>query len=146
VSNSEVPEGWYADPAKPDMERWWTGTEWTDHVRYTDKPHPLIPVARESAPVTVEIPLPETGVSLRPVETPSYASFDRPAVIGRVPTAPIGFPESTLDRFYIPMRRFEASARSSAPARGNARALGLWLAVIACVGVVVGAAAWLLLR
>lgn len=146
--NSEVPEGWYADPAKPDMQRWWTGAEWTDHVRYTDKPQPLLSVAREPAPMVVEMPAPQTSVSLRPIEMPSYISYDQPAVIGRVPLAPRGFPESTLDRFYVPMRRFEPSANSGAPirAQGSTRALWLWLGVIAVIGVCVGIAAWMLLR
>ena len=149
VSNNEVPEGWYADPAKPDMERWWTGAEWTDHVRYTDKPQPLLPVAREPEPVVVEIPAPQTSVSLRPIEAPSYVSFDQPAVIGRIPTAPIGFPESTLDRFYVPMRRFEPSANSSARVQGRGSGalwLWVWLGVIAIVGVGIGVVAWVLLR
>lgn len=40
--NNAMPDGWYDDPATPNMERWWNGTDWTDHVRYTDKvrPHP----------------------------------------------------------------------------------------------------------
>ncbi len=148
VFNSEVPQGWYADPAKPDMQRWWTGAEWTDHVRYTDKPQPLLSVTRETAPVVVEMPAPEASVSLRPVEAPSYQPLDRPAVIGRTPVAPRGFPESTFDRFYTPMRRFEPHANSGAPApvQGSTRALWLWIGVIAVVGVGVGIAAWVLLR
>lgn len=147
---SEVPEGWYADPAKTDMERWWTGAEWTDHVRYTDKPQPLLSVAQEPAPVMVEMPAPETSLSLRPIEDPSYLSMDRPAVIGRPPLAPRGFPESTFDRFYTPMRRFEPSANSGRPmpAQGSGRALWLWiwLGVLMVVGTGVGVAAWVLLR
>ncbi len=27
-----VPAGWYADPADPRAQRWWSGAEWTDHV------------------------------------------------------------------------------------------------------------------
>ena len=148
MSKSELPEGWYADPAKPDMERWWTGAQWTDHVRYADKPQPLLSVTQPTAPLTVEIPAPETSVSLRPVEAPSYVSFDRAPAMNRTPTAPVGFPESTFDRFYIPMRRFEPSANSGVPVRrrGSARALWLWLGVIAVVGAGVGVTAWVLLR
>jgi hypothetical protein len=142
--NSEVPEGWYADPAKPTMQRFWTGTEWTEHVRYSDKPQPLPFAARETAPMMVEMPAPDAAFSLRPIEAPSSLSADRPAVISRMPTAPVGFPESTLDRFYIPMRRFEPSATSGAPLqrRSSARAIVLWVAVVAVVGVAVGVAAW----
>lgn len=27
------PAGWYVDPYDADQRRWWSGTEWTDHVR-----------------------------------------------------------------------------------------------------------------
>ncbi len=26
-----TPAGWYADPDDPSVQRWWSGTEWTDH-------------------------------------------------------------------------------------------------------------------
>ncbi|MCX3059766.1 DUF2510 domain-containing protein, partial [Streptomyces beihaiensis] len=27
------PPGWYPDPGDPSVERWWDGTEWTQHRR-----------------------------------------------------------------------------------------------------------------
>ena len=146
--NSEVPEGWYTDPAKPDMQRWWTGAEWSEHVRYSDKPQPLAFSAREAAPVTVEMPVPEASFSLRPIEPPVSLSSERPAPIGRLTSAPIGFPESTLDRFYVPMRRYEPRSDLGAPSRGNrpGRAIGLWIAVMAVVGAGLGVAWALFLR
>ena len=36
ASEQLIPEGWYDDPASPQMQRWWTGSDWTDHVRYSD--------------------------------------------------------------------------------------------------------------
>lgn len=27
-----TPRGWYPDPQQPGFERWWTGTEWTQHT------------------------------------------------------------------------------------------------------------------
>jgi hypothetical protein len=143
---SEVPEGWYADPAKPDMERWWTGTEWTDHVRYTDKPQPRSFEPTQTAPVVVEIAAQPSSLSLRPTEHQSFVTADQPAMVRRMPTAPPGFPESTFDRFYIPMRGFEARHDSQAPlrARSRARAVGLWIAVMAVVGIAIGVGAWAL--
>ncbi len=32
----DVPEGWYADPENPRMQRYWDGSDWSDHVRYSD--------------------------------------------------------------------------------------------------------------
>lgn len=29
-----IPDGWYEDPANPAMQRWWSGKQWTEHVRY----------------------------------------------------------------------------------------------------------------
>jgi len=146
--NSEIPEGWYADPAKPDMQRWWTGAEWTEHVRYSDKPQSVPFAARGAAPAMVEIPAPEASFSLRPIEPPASLSPERPAAVNKLTTAPLGFSESTLDRFYVPMRRFEPRADADAPSRrkGSGRAIALWIAVMAVVGVGVGAAWALFLR
>ena len=32
----DVPEGWYTDPESPRMQRYWGGSDWSDHVRYSD--------------------------------------------------------------------------------------------------------------
>jgi hypothetical protein len=37
VIDSAIPDGWYEDPAKPDMQRWWADNAWTEHVRYAEK-------------------------------------------------------------------------------------------------------------
>lgn len=32
----DVPEGWYTDPENARMQRYWDGSDWSDHVRYSD--------------------------------------------------------------------------------------------------------------
>ena len=129
VFENDVPAGWYDDPAKPGMQRWWAGSEWTDHVRYAD---------------TVRL----HAVASQPVEpTPAVAELPRlaiaPAPLSDDPTLGSGF-----DDFYVPMRNFPARSVTGFPhptARQSARAGGMWLLLIAVVGIAAGVALWVLL-
>ena len=49
---ANAPEGWYADPTSPDLERWWDGEKWSvEHTR------PKAPVAQPAEPAPVlEVP------------------------------------------------------------------------------------------
>jgi hypothetical protein len=32
-SNASIPPGWYPDNANPSIQRWWDGTQWTEHTQ-----------------------------------------------------------------------------------------------------------------
>ena len=106
--NNVMPDGWYDDPATPNMERWWTGSEWTDHVRYTDKVRPLPAVTQAPALSIVEPSQPvvsnswlATQTAIRPqlaiaepsvepfTPMPSFSPFDAPANSAPVIDAPV---------------------------------------------------------
>ncbi|MGH3624803.1 MAG: phospholipid scramblase-related protein [Sciscionella sp.] len=41
MTTSPPPHGWYQDPAERRLQRWWDGTQWTEHTRAgTDAPAP----------------------------------------------------------------------------------------------------------
>ena len=44
----ETPQGWYADPHQPAQQRWWDGTQWTQHTA----PLGQAPVVAVEAPTT----------------------------------------------------------------------------------------------
>ena len=117
-----IPDGWYDDPAAPDMERWWSGTEWTDHVRYSNKvrPQTVEPVA---APLAI-------------VEVPAAEWAPRTLV------------NPALDDFYVPMRGYDPMVSRDLERmrqRRSARATALWLVTIAAIGAAVGVVLWVLL-
>lgn len=120
---SLLPEGWYSDPASASMQRWWTGTDWTDHVRYAEKP-------RLHA---VTAPTPE------PSPAPQFAP-----IVATPPSHALG---SGLDDFYVPMRGSSRSSSSSymPTKRASLAAGGLWLLVVASVGIALGVTLWILL-
>lgn len=142
VFEDGLPEGWYDDPAKPDMQRWWTGTDWTDHVRYSDKVR-LYAVAPHPADVApVEAVRPTGWIAADTVEIPQLTlplRYTEPAA----PPA-----DSTFDDFYVPMRDFPAPRTAHVPVvapRRSGRTGGMWLLVIAAVGIAVGVALWVLI-
>jgi uncharacterized Tic20 family protein len=45
-----TPPGWYPDPNVPGGQRWWDGTQWTDHVAAPAPPPPAGPGAGTAAP------------------------------------------------------------------------------------------------
>lgn len=48
---SDIPEGWYADPADPLVQRRWDGEQWTDETRPTP-PAPPPPPAPDAGTAT----------------------------------------------------------------------------------------------
>ena len=98
--DTDIAEGWYDDPATPNMERFWTGSEWTDHVRYTDKVRART-ASMEASPVAlalVETPSSEftsSWLSTETVERPQLTiaaapTFDTaPVPTVAVPLAPV---------------------------------------------------------
>lgn len=138
VVNSEAPEGWYDDPAKPGMQRWWTGTDWTDHVRYSDKVHLYAVAPQPTEPVTVAPVRPTGWVAADTAEIPQLT----------LPTRVIEpIPDPAFDSFYVPMRDFHGgtSAPLSAPRRRSGRARAVWLAVVLTLGAAAGVALWMLI-
>ena len=147
VVTDGLPEGWYDDPAKPDMQRWWTGTDWTDHVRYSDKVrlYAVAPQPVEVAPVEVapvEAVRPTGWIAADTVEIPQLTLPLRYTE----PTAPVA--DSTFDNFYVPMRDFPARTTAHIPvaaSRRSGRKGGMWLLVIAAIGIAAGVALWILI-
>jgi hypothetical protein len=142
VFEDGLPEGWYDDPAKPDMQRWWTGTDWTDHVRYSDKVrlYAVAPQAIELAPV--EAVRPTGWIAADTVEIPQLTLPQRYLE----PATPVA--DTTFDDFYVPMRDFPAPRTahvSVAAPRRSGRTGGVWLMVIAVVGIAAGVALWILI-
>ena len=126
AATSLLPEGWYSDPANADMQHWWTGTDWTDHVRYAEKTrlHAVLPEPQE-------------------VVAPPFT----PAAIAPAPVIPSVPPVSGFDDFYIPMRGFSGPTSTSrvSTKRASIAAGGLWLLVVASLGVALGVTLWILL-
>jgi hypothetical protein len=58
--------GWYPDPARPDTERYWDGSEWTDErpVAIVD-PYEVIGAAPLRSTVGFELPSYETLARMR---------------------------------------------------------------------------------
>ena len=76
------PASWYPDPAGAPAERWWDGTQWSEHLRAVPTAAPVIPA---TAPVAAPIPqFASVGVAF-----PEYAwTYDKvPAA-----SAPLGVP------------------------------------------------------
>ena len=135
VFEDGLPEGWYDDPAKPDMQRWWTGTAWTDHVRYSDKVrlYAVAPQPVEVAPV--EAVRPTGWIAADTVEIPQLPLVAQTA-------------DPTFDSFYVPMRDFPARTTAHLPiaaSRRSRRSGGIWFLVFAVVGVAAGVALWVLI-
>ncbi len=150
-----IPDGWYDDPAAPNMQRWWSGTEWTDHVRYSDRPRPHVSAAPSALPV--QAPVAYSPAPLAPVtaEWPAVAaqtSFS-PMVFGTAP-ATFATPQSekgelasAFNDLYVPMRHWQIGSVSSAQLvrqRRSAKVVALWVIAIAAVGVAAGVAVWVL--
>lgn len=47
AADAPIPAGWYADATVPGQMRWWSGTEWTQHV---NAPYSAAPAVRPSLP------------------------------------------------------------------------------------------------
>jgi hypothetical protein len=77
VGHVDVAIGWYPDPARPDIERYWNGTQWTDERLVTGAAPPAAVIA---APVRSTVGF----------ELPSYEDLARMGV-----DAPAGTPEET---------------------------------------------------
>jgi hypothetical protein len=76
------PPNWYTDPADPARERYWAGTQWTDHLRY---PAPSQP------PISASFSQPQ---AYRPMASHSLdpeAAIVRPPLRGSPNTLPIWF-------------------------------------------------------
>jgi hypothetical protein len=130
ATTSPMPSGWYDDPGSPDKQRWWTGSEWTHHVRYSDKLRPM-----------AIAPAPETAPVVLPVSEESPLAYVPP------PPAPEVVAEG-FDDFYVPMRHFEPGASASYAAMPRARKMAagvLWLLALPVIGIAVGVALWVLL-
>lgn len=51
--------GWYPDPARPDLVRWWDGGQWTGHAQTAAQHLPqqfAQPVYQQQAPVIINAP------------------------------------------------------------------------------------------
>lgn len=48
------PAGWYEDSERPGFERWWDGSEWTDHRRTKTSTEPIAPIAGQVEVQAVE--------------------------------------------------------------------------------------------
>ena len=139
VVNSEAPEGWYDDPAKPGMQRWWTGTDWTDHVRYSDTVRLSAVAPQPDEPVTVAPVRPTGWIAADTVEIPQLTLPTR---------ATESIPDPSFDSFYVPMRYRPSvtSAPLAAPRRRSGRARAVWLTVVVVLGAAAAAiVVWMLI-
>lgn len=172
VFDEALPEGWYDDPAKPGMQRWWTGSAWSDHVRYSDKvrlyavpSQPAQPQTLAAPPTFAEQALTQPALSQPAISQPvAPAPYEAPRATGWVaadtvelpqltlparylePTAPAA--DTTFDDFYVPMRDFPAPRTAHVPVaapRRSGRHGGVWLMVIAAIGIAAGVALWILI-
>lgn len=144
VINNAIPDGWYEDPAKPNMQRWWAGNAWTEHVRYAEKSRPS---ALTIAPPVVEAVEHQPSVETRPFfydERPPLALVELPAY--DFASAPA--PDPQLESFYVPMARFDPHSAASVtilPQRRRGRAITLWVVAVAVIGAAAGVALWVFL-
>jgi len=162
-----VPDGWYDDPAKAGMQRWWSGTDWTDHVRYADmnRPRavvspviepiaeavavePVAPVQQYLAPVAY-LPerLPVAPVAPVPYFAPiAQTSYEGPSPL-LVPT--MTSPAPTFDDYYVPMARFQPGSSTGVQLMSSKRrsaGLGaLAIVALAVLGAGIGVALWIFL-
>ncbi len=96
MSSEAPPPGWYPDPAQRHYVRWWSGTEWTDHVgthtgeASTDPLHPAVPDTATGAagvpgaaatPVAAGSPV----AASTPMTSPTAVVSDAPAPGKKVP-------------------------------------------------------------
>ena len=137
ASHNPIPDGWYDDPATPNMQRWWDGSNWSEHVRYSDRPHPH---AASSPTPYAAAPTPYVA-AVEPVQQaqPAYQLPEKPARTDL---------QEGFDSFYVPMRTFEPSASIGtprAPRRRSANAVAIWLVSLAAIGVAIGAILWVFL-
>ena len=55
-STPQVPPGWFADPAGSELNRWWDGSQWTEHVQAPYQAGGVVSRAPEgTSPSTVQI-------------------------------------------------------------------------------------------
>jgi len=66
--STQLPAGWYDDPAGSGGHRWWAGTQWTDEVR-----------ARPPEPFAPPEPTPFTAPAVQDYQPMSYTSTSFPA-------------------------------------------------------------------
>lgn len=162
VFENALPDGWYDDPAKPNMQRWWSGSEWTDHVRYSDRVRPravAIDAPREDPAPTAPLPVfgskwPEPGAAERPALTivPEPAYVSEPVLVthpAEKATASLAaapdLVNPAFDDFYVPMRQLQSGARSNALLMKQGRSASgavLWVVVVAALGVTIGVTLW----
>jgi hypothetical protein len=54
VETQLAPFGWYPDPARSGMLRWWNGRQWTDQLEYPrDNKKPRISYSSRMEPVVI---------------------------------------------------------------------------------------------
>lgn len=83
MADTQIPAGWYRDPAGSDGWRWWDGAAWTDVVR---GPEP------DPAPATTVPPSgrsPSSSAAAAPVEPRPGGRSRRPLMLGLVVAVPI---------------------------------------------------------
>lgn len=115
-ASAPPPAGWYADPENPAGERWWNGSNWSDHKRAAGAP-----AAPASAPVAPAAPA-ATGFTYG-----STAPGARPDPYAPVAATP-----------YQPAGPYQAPTPYGAPAPGQGTN------ALALAGLLVGAIGWLI--
>jgi hypothetical protein len=134
------PAGWYAHPALPGSDLWWSGVEWTQHAR---------PTGSESAPATG----PFTGqpYSLETTDGGPTAKTLQPAITSLV----FGILSLALNAFFLAsivaiargrqaLTRAKALQLDGTPPHG--RTLALWGSWLGVAGLLMGAfQSWLVI-
>jgi uncharacterized RDD family membrane protein YckC len=152
---TQIPAGWYPDPApgqpgEPPGQRYWDGTQWTEHVA---------PGAVQTAPYPTQYPEPYPGqyatyAGPAPATTPDgqplsgwwyrVAAFLLDKLILTVLTLAVGFPfVLRIGHIYTRfMQQAQAAARNGSDPNGAVRLLQSHIAgpalVVALIGLVLG--------
>lgn len=72
MADNNVPAGWYPDAQNPSINRWWDGTQWTEHTQQTQQPVP-----QQAQPYGQQQYTPQNGQGTPTIPDPNNFNYNQ---------------------------------------------------------------------